>query len=160
MSTGARLLIREGDLTEPGVLALLRAHVEEATGATVRESAHALDSDALRAPEITFWSVWLGETLVGCGALKELEPGHGEVKSMHTAVAHRGRGVARHLLAHIVAEAEGRSYERLSLETGTMVAFSPARALYSAFGFTTCGPFGDYREDPNTVFMTLNLKSG
>ena len=118
-----------------------------------------LDLDALRSPAITFWSAWDGASLLGCAALKELDPSHGEVKSMHTAIQHRGRGVGRRLLEHIVDEGRSRGYRRLSLETGSMEAFAPARALYSRFGFVACEPFGDYRLDPNSVFMTLELGS-
>src|SRR4029077_15465380 len=118
---------------------------------------HALDLDALRSPGITFWTGWDGDHLLGCGALKELDRVHGEIKSMHTAAAYRGRGVALSLLKHIVEEARSRSYRRLSLETGSRVAFAPARMLYAGFGFVTCGPFGGYILDPNSVFMTFEL---
>jgi putative acetyltransferase len=120
---------------------------------------HALDLDRLRAPEITFWTVWSDEALAGCGALKELTPEHGEIKSMHTALAHRGMGVATQLLAHILNEARARGYQRVSLETGSMAAFAPARALYSRFGFQVCPPFAQYREDPYSVCMTLDLSA-
>lgn len=118
------------------------------------ESVHALDLDGLRRPEITFWTAWSGNALLGCGALKELSPDHGEVKSMRTARAHRRSGVARAMLAHIVAEARRRGYERLSLETGSMAEFAPARSLYERFGFRYCEPFAGYVDDPNSVFMT------
>lgn len=149
--------IRIDDLHSPEVAALLDAHLTHAQAASPRESMHALDLNALRSPEITFWTVWDGASLLGCGALRELDPSHGEIKSMHTAAQFRGRGVAKRLLAHIVDEARLRSYQRLSLETGSMDAFAPARALYSRFGFVVCPPFGDYRLDPNSVFMTLDL---
>ena len=118
------------------------------------ESVRALDLDGLRRPEITFWTAWSGNALLGCGALKELSPDHGEVKSMRTARAHRRGGVARAMLAHIVAEARRRGYERLSLETGSMAEFAPARSLYERFGFRYCEPFAGYVDDPNSVFMT------
>jgi putative acetyltransferase len=121
------------------------------------ESTHVLDLDALRAPEIIFWSAWDGDSLLGCAALKALDSSHGEVKSMHTVARHRGRGVGLALLQHIVTEARSRGYRRLSLETGSMAAFAPARALYARFGFVECAPFGDYRLDPNSVFMTFGL---
>ena len=121
------------------------------------ESVHALDLAALRKPEITFWTAWRDAELLGCGALKELDPTHGEIKSMRTASARRRTGVGRAVLAHIVAEARARSYSRLSLETGSMEAFAPARRLYETFGFTYCPPFGDYADDPNSVFMTRAL---
>lgn len=118
------------------------------------ESVHALDLDGLRRPEITFWTAWSGAALLGCGALKELSPDHGEVKSMRTARAHRRSGVARAMLAHIVAAARRRGYQRLSLETGSMAEFAPARSLYERFGFRYCEPFAGYVDDPNSVFMT------
>ena len=121
------------------------------------ESVHALDLAALRKPDITFWSVWQGEELVGCGALKELNRLHGEIKSMRTASPHLRKGIASRLLAHILAEAQRRSYGWLSLETGSMEAFAPARNLYARFGFRQCGPFGTYVEDPNSAFMTREL---
>jgi len=113
----------------------------------------------LRAPQITFWTAWDGARLLGCGALKELGPDHGEVKSMHTAQEYRGRGVAGSILARIIEVARSRSYRRLSLETGSMDAFAPARALYRRFGFVGTEPFGDYVLDPNSCFMTLDLAS-
>ena len=149
------LLIREDDLRGPEIAGLLRAHLDHAARHSPPQSIHALDLDRLRVPEITFWSVWSGGELLGCGALKELASDHGEIKSMHTAHAHRGKGVAARLLAHILAEARARSYRRVSLETGTMDGFAPARALYTRFGFEVCPPFAQYREDPNSICMTL-----
>jgi putative acetyltransferase len=122
-----------------------------------RESMHALDVDALREPDVTFWTVWSADGLLGCGALRELSPAHGEIKSMRTSSAHRRKGVARAMLTHIIAEATKRRYHRLSLETGSMPAFEPAQKLYESFGFTYCPPFGDYVDDPNSVFMTRVL---
>lgn len=152
------LLIREDDLSGPEIAALLRAHLDHAARHSPPESIHALDLDRLRAPEITFWSVWSDGALVGCGALKELAPDHGEIKSMHTAAAHRGKGVGARILAHILDEARARSYRRVSLETGSMDGFAAARALYRRFGFEVCPPFAQYREDPNSVCMTLDLR--
>jgi len=122
------------------------------------ESVHALDLAALRGSDITFWTAWSNSELLGCGALKELSPAHGEIKSMRTRSARRRQGVARAMLQHIIAEARARSYARLSLETGSMEAFEPARRLYEAFGFGYCPPFADYIEDPNSSFMTLELE--
>ena len=152
--------IREDDLEGPEIARLLQAHLDHAALHSPRESIHALDLDHLRDSGITFWSVWTGGELAGCGALRELAPDHGEIKSMHTARAHRGKGVASRLLAHILDEARARSYRRVSLETGTMDGFAPARALYARVGFAVCPPFGDYREDPNSVCMTLELGPG
>ena len=145
------------DLRGPEIAELLATHVAFCRATSPPESTHVLDLDALRAPGITFWSGWDGASLLGCAALKELDADHGEVKSMHTAARHRGRGVGLALLRQIVAEARSRGYRRLSLETGSMEAFASARALYGRFGFVECGPFGDYRLDPNSVFMTLEL---
>ena len=121
------------------------------------ESVHALDLTKLRQPDITFWCAWQGTELLGCGALKELSPGHGEIKSMRTAIVHLRKGVAAKMLKHIIEEAHRRKYRQLSLETGTAQAFAPAHKLYTGLGFQTCGPFGSYVEDPHSVFMTKAL---
>jgi putative acetyltransferase len=149
--------IRIDDLTGQDVADLLQAHLEYCRTWSPPESVHALDLDVLRAPGITFWAAWDAGNLLGCGALKGLDPSHGEIKSMHVTARHRGQGVAVALVKHIVAEARARCYRRLSLETGSMKAFAPARALYARFGFIATGPFGDYVPDPNSVFMTLDL---
>jgi putative acetyltransferase len=149
--------IRLDDLTGPEVHALLEEHLANMAQLSPPESVHALNLDALRAPEITFWTAWSGNALLGCGALKELDRRHGEVKSMRTANAHRRQGVARAMLNHIIEEGRRRSYARLSLETGAMQAFAPAQSLYAGFGFTYCAPFANYIEDPNSVFMTRAL---
>ncbi|HBL29611.1 MAG TPA: GNAT family N-acetyltransferase [Acidobacteria bacterium] len=146
--------IRRDDLSGPQVRALLEEHLQSMYELSPPESVHALDLEGLRRPDVTFWTLWDGDELAGCGALKELSPAHGEIKSMRTAQAHRNKGVARALLRHILEEARRRSYTRLSLETGSQPAFEPARRLYASFGFTFCGPFADYVEDPNCVFMT------
>jgi len=151
------MVIRLDDLTGPEVHALLEEHLRGMHEISPPESVHALDLEALRRPEITFWTIWERAELLGCGALKELDPTHGEIKSMRTATAHRRKGAARAMLEHIVGEARSRSYTRLSLETGSQPEFAPARSLYGAFGFSYCGPFADYREDPNSVFMTCLL---
>ncbi len=149
--------IRIDDLSGPEIAGLLATHVAFCRSSSPPESTHVLDLDSLRGPGITFWSVWDGQDLIGCGALKELDPAHGEVKSMHTAARHRGRGAGLAVLRQIVSEARARGYRRLSLETGSMAAFGPARALYTGFGFVECPPFGAYRPDPNSMFMTLEL---
>ena len=149
--------IVDGGLDDPRVVALLHIHLARARAETAQGSAHALDLTGLRAPEVTFWSAWEGDAVVGVGALKRLSAEHGEVKSMHTAQAARGRGVGSALLRQIVAAARAGGMTRLSLETGSWPYFLPARALYARHGFVQCGPFGDYREDPNSVFMTLAL---
>ena len=145
------------DLSRPAIHALLDEHLRSMHALSPPESVHALDLARLRVPEITFWSAWAGAQLLGCGALKELDAAHGEIKSMRTPQALRRRGAAKALLAHIVGVAQARGYERLSLETGSQPEFRPAQQLYASFGFTPCGPFEGYVEDPNSVFMTLRL---
>jgi putative acetyltransferase len=147
------------DLNGSEIFELLQEHLESMALHSPPESIHALDIDALRKPEITFWTAWEGEELLGCGALKELDPQHAEIKSMRTSSSHRRKGVARNLLHHILEEAKRRSYRRVSLETGSVEAFEPARRLYSGFGFIFCGPFADYVEDSYSVFMTTELQS-
>ena len=149
--------IKMDNVTSPKVIALLEDHLQSMTLHSPPESIHALDVEELRKPEITFWSAWEGEELLGCGAIKELDLNHGEIKSMKTAPNHLRKGVARKILIHIIKEAKKRGYERLSLETGSMNAFLPAKKLYESLGFRYCEPFSDYVEDPNSVFMTLLL---
>jgi len=157
MADDRPLEIRTGGLDTPEVIALLREHLHGMTLHSPPESIHALDLESLRKPGITFWSAWQGSELMGCGAMKELDPLHGEIKSMRTATAHLRKGVAARLLEHIIAEAKHRSYARLSLETGSMEAFAPAHRLYASFGFEPCGPFADYVEDPYSMFMTRKI---
>jgi putative acetyltransferase len=145
------------DLTRPEIHALLNEHLRNMYEVTPPESVHALDLEKLRRPEITFWSAWDGPLLLGCGALKELDPEHGEVKSMRTPSALRRRGAGRALLAHLIDVARSRGYRRLSLETGSNAAFKPAQKLYESAGFTYAGPFADYVDDANKVFMTMQL---
>ena len=145
------------DLSRPAIHALLNEHLRNMHELSPPDSVHALDLEKLRKPGITFWSAWEGPDLVGCGALKELDRAHGEVKSMRTPARLRRRGAGRAILAHIIGVARSRNYQRLSLETGAIDAFRPAWTLYESFGFVRCGPFADYVEDPNSVFMTLRL---
>lgn len=149
--------LKVDDLSRPEVHALLNEHLQSMHELSPPGSVHALDLERLRKPEITFWTAWEGGVLVGCGALKALDPKHGEVKSMRTPNACRRKGVGRTILSHIIQVARSRSYERLSLETGSMKAFKPAQRLYESFGFTYCEPFGEYIEDPNSLFMTMRL---
>ncbi|MEI2454705.1 GNAT family N-acetyltransferase [Lysobacter firmicutimachus] len=149
--------IRIDDLTGSEIHALLQEHLRDMAELSPPESVHALDLDGLRRPDIRFWTVWEKGQLLGCGALRELDSTHGEIKSMRTAEAHRRKGVATRMLGHILDEASRRGYRRLSLETGSMAGFAPARTLYAQFGFVECAPFGDYVEDPNSVFMTRSL---
>jgi putative acetyltransferase len=149
--------IKIDDLQHPAIHALLNEHLQNMYELSPPESVHALDLESLRGPDITFWTSWENDLLLGCGALKELDPKHGEIKSMRTPIANRRRGAGRAILTHIIEVAKARGYERLSLETGTAEAFEPARKLYEGFGFSYCGPFGDYSEDPHSAFMTLEL---
>ena len=146
------------DLSGPQIATFLDEHVQEMRSITPSpESKHALDFDDLRKPEITFWSVMDGSTLIGCGAIKRLDASHAEMKSMRTAPARRRDGIASMLLEHIITEATRMGFTRISLETGSYEFFLPARKLYEKFGFEYCGPFADYQADPNSVFMTRHL---
>jgi putative acetyltransferase len=145
------------DLTGPEIVRFLEEHVREMRAITPPESKHALDLDALRGPDITFWSVLDGDAVVGCGALKRLDARHAEVKSMRTLAARKRSGIASLMLGHIIAEAQRMGFTRLSLETGSAEFFAPARKLYEKFGFTYCEPFAGYRPDPLSVFLTRTL---
>jgi putative acetyltransferase len=149
--------IGAGDLTDPRIVALLQTHLEMMHSITPSESVYALDLTGLQRSDISFYAAWDGDALLGVGALRELDAAHGEVKSMHTAAAMRGRGVATALLAHILAEARRRGYARISLETGSSDAFANVRRLYAAGGFRPCGSFGDYSYDPHSAYLTLEL---
>lgn len=153
----APLRVEVDDVTRPEVIALLEEHLANMYEITPAEHVFALDVTKLRAPDITFWAVWDGATLVGCGALRELDTANGEVKSMRTPSALRRRGAGRAVLERIVATARSRGYRTLSLETGSHPAFDAAQALYRSFGFEYCGPFADYEANPDSVFMTLRL---
>ena len=156
----AALRIVRDDLRGPEIRALLEEHLRHMHTLSPPESVHALDLEALRRPEISFWTAWLDGMLLGCGALKQLGPQEGEIKSMRTAQVARGRGVGRRLLDHVLAEARRRGYVRLWLETGVGPGFAPARTLYASAGFAECGPFAGYREDPYSVFMVRDLTAG
>lgn len=139
-------------------LALLHArHTEAMHAETPPESIHMLPADALAAPGIRFYVMRKNGEAVAMGALKEITADHAEIKSMHLLAEHRGEGLAQQMLQHLVMEAEGAGYRRLSLETGAENIFAPARALYERAGFHYCGPFEGYKEDPNSVFMTLQI---
>lgn len=152
--------IIQDDATGPEIAALIALHVTAAHAQTPPEHAYALGLEALRAPEITLWSLWDGAVLLGCAALKDLGEGQGEVKSMRTDPAHLRRGVAGLLLGHLIGQARARGWHRLNLETGTNASFIPAHALYRRFGFVDCGPYADYVESPHNRYMTLALESG
>ena len=152
------MIIRLADLDDARVRALLAHHHASARAATAPGSAHALDLEELRAPEVAVWAAWEGDNLLGVGALLRLSPEHGEIKSMHTVAAGRRRGVGRAILLHIIDAAHDMGLHRLSLETGSWDYFRPARRLYRSHGFTECPPFGDYRPDPNSVFLSRDLR--
>lgn len=151
------LRIEIDDLTRPAVHELLREHLANMHELSPADKVFALDLSKLRVPDITFWTVWDGDVLLGCGALKELSPTHGEIKSMRTPATQRRRGAGRAVLARIIDTARQRGYELLSLETGTHPAFRVAQDLYRSVGFDYCGPFAAYTEDPHSVFMSLRL---
>ncbi len=149
--------IKVDDLSGTEIHELLQEHLRSVALHSTPESVHALDIEALRKPEITFWTAWDNGQLLGCGAIKQLDAQHAEIKSMRTSSSHLRKGVAKKLLGHILEEARRRSYNRVSLETVSMEAFDPARKLYAGFGFEYCGPFAEYAEDPYSVFMTREL---
>ena len=150
--------IVQGDFSDSRVVDLLHIHLTSARAETAPGSAHALDLAGLQSPDIGFWTIWEDQTLLGFGALKRFSADHGEVKSMHTAQAVRGRGAGGAMLRHIIATARASGMSRLSLETGTWEYFWPARALYRSHGFVECPPFADYVLDPNSIFMSLDLR--
>ena len=149
--------IRKDDLLGAEIKALLEQHLAEAAEHSPPESIHALDMNALRNSGISFWTIWDGNDLAGCGALQKLDAAHGEIKSMRTADAHKGKGVASAMLKHIIDEAVACGINKLSLETGSMDAYVPAWALYKRFGFEVCGPFADYVEDQYSIYMTRSI---
>jgi putative acetyltransferase len=146
------------DLTSPEIAAFLEEHIEEMREVTPPQSKHALDLPGLQKPEVTFWTMMDGDVIAATGAMKALDAEHAEVKSMRTRPTLKRQGIATTMLQHIISEARKRGFKRLSLETGSFEFFAPARALYEKNGFGYCGPFGDYEEDPNSVYMTLKLQ--
>ena len=151
------LQIERADFADPRLAAFLQAHLDELQSTVPPESRHALDLDGLQRPGVRMWVARSGGHLVGTSALAELEPEHEELKSMRTDPLRRGHGIASALLSHLVADARGRGIRRISLETGSMEFFVPARALYAKAGFVACARFGAYLDDPNKAFMTLAL---
>jgi putative acetyltransferase len=150
--------ILPGDLGDARIIALLRIHATTARAETARGSAHALDVSALQSPDIRLWSIWNDDELPAVGALRRLTPEHGEIKSMHTAQSARRRGAGSAMLRHLIETARADGLSRLSLETGAWDYFIPARTFYKRHGFVECPPFGDYAADPNSVFMSLDLR--
>lgn len=153
----SRMQVRRADLDSAAFVALLEEHRAAMQATAPKESQHALDLDGLRRPDVRVWTLHDGDALLGCGALQHLDDAHAEIKAMRTAHAHLRRGVAREILGHLLAEARAAGYRRVSLETGSMDYFEPARRLYAASGFVECEPFGKYTEDPNSTFMTREL---
>jgi putative acetyltransferase len=149
--------IEVDDLSGPAIQELLSEHLANMYELSPPEQVFALDLSKLRSPDITFWTVWDGDLLLGCGALKELTSTHGEIKSMRTPEKLRGRGAGRAVLHRIIETARQRSYSLLSLETGTHSAFLPAQQLYTSAGFQESSPFANYKEDPHSLFMELRL---
>ena len=146
--------IRLDDLSGPEIAAFLEEHIQDMRSVSPPESKHALDLAALKAPSIRFWTMWQDDLLIGCGALKTLSHDHVELKSMRIRTSHRGLGYSTELLHFLLDQARWQGAERISLETGSMPFFAPARALYRRHGFIDCAPFGAYKPDPNSVFMT------
>ena len=150
--------IVEDDLTGADIAALLRLHLDEMHSWSPPCKAHAMPIERLREPDVTFYSAWAEGELVGCGALKQIDAAHGELKSMRAAPAWRGKGVGRAILLHLLEEARARGYARVSLETGRPEPFVPARRLYESHGFVECAPFGDYVSDDFSLCMTLAME--
>jgi putative acetyltransferase len=151
------LSIERADFTDPDLGMFLQAHLDDLEPTAPAESRHALDLSGLRTPDVRLWVARVDGRIAGTGALAALEPGHEELKSMRTDPARRGQGIATRILDHLLCDARARDIKRVSLETGSMVFFAPARALYAKAGFVACSPFGSYRPDPNSVFMTMTL---
>ncbi|MFS0782191.1 GNAT family N-acetyltransferase [Bacillus sp. 1P06AnD] len=151
------MIIKLDDLTDKKSIDLISTHLTGMAENSPPASVHALNIYGLKRDDIAFYSAWQNNEIMGCGALKELTAKHGEIKSMRTAKEHLRKGVARALLQHIINEAKLRGYTKVSLETGSMEAFQPAHRLYESFGFTYCDSFDNYKDDPNSRFMTMNL---
>ncbi|GAA3841681.1 GNAT family N-acetyltransferase [Brevibacterium ammoniilyticum] len=151
------LTIVPADFDDPQLADFLQQHLDDMAPTAPAESRHALDLSALQVDEVRLWVAYDGSTVVGTVALARLLPRHEELKSMRTSPEHRGRGIASQLLDHVVADARSRGVEQISLETGSMEFFAPARAFYRKAGFAEVAPFGTYVPDPNSVFMTLML---
>jgi putative acetyltransferase len=152
-----QLRIQRADFTDPCLAAFLQAHLDDLAPTAPAESRHALDLRGLQTPEVRLWVACIGEEIVGTGALAALERAHEELKSMRTDPRRRGQGIATQILEHLLRDAQNRNIHRISLETGSMAFFAPARGLYAKAGFIPCRPFGSYLEDPNSVFMTKAL---
>ena len=157
LTMSVKFQIREDDLSGPEIAALLQLHLAEMHRWSPPGSVHAMPIERLRERDVTFYSAWHGERLAACGALKELDPVHGELKSMRAHPDYRGRGAGKAVLAHLLAEARARGYSRVSLETGRPDTYIPARRLYESYGFAECPPFADYAADDFSICMTREL---
>lgn len=157
MTESLNLQIKRDPITDPDVIAVLEAHLETMYATSPPESVFALDLEGLRASDVTFWTIWQGDTVLGCGALRHHSPTLGEIKSMHTLAKHRGKGAGAVMLAHIIKEAESRGYQELKLETGSHPAFEAAQRLYQRFGFAFCEAFAPYKPNEFSVFMCRDL---
>ena len=153
------LTITLDDLSGASIIALLEKHLADMQATSPPESKHALDLEALKSPSIKFWTIWDDNQLAGCAAYKKLDATHAEIKSMRTAASYKNKGIASTLLLHLIKNAQLEGYQHLSLETGSMAYFKPARSLYKKYGFTYCEPFSNYAADPNRKFMSLTLSS-
>lgn len=149
--------IKLDDLSGKEVFSLLQEHLKDMQATSPPESKHALDLNELKHPSVSFWTIWEGNSLAGCGAFKKLDAHHAEIKSMKTSTHYKNKGVASKLLMHIVEQATLSGLKKLSLETGSADYFNPAQGLYLKHGFSFCAPFANYKEDPYSRFMTLNL---
>jgi len=151
------ITIEQDDLSGEDIVALLRYHLDQMQLHSPICSVHAFPVERLRAGDVTFYALRIDGRLAGCGALKQIDAGHGELKSMRTDPAFLRRGLGEAMLVHLIAEARARGYSRLSLETGLPEPFHPAHALYRKHGFERCPPFADYTDDPFSMCMTRTL---
>lgn len=158
-SVSLSLIIKRDDLSQEAVINLLEEHLADMRATSPPESKHALDLEGLRSPLVNFWTIWDNQQLAGCAAYQKLNSNHAEIKSMRTSSAYRGCGIGTTLLLHLIEDAKLNGFKTLSLETGSMAFFAPARAMYEKHGFNYCGPFGNYAEDPNSRFMSLDISS-
>ncbi|WP_299263445.1 GNAT family N-acetyltransferase [uncultured Psychrosphaera sp.] len=149
--------IKLDDLSGKEIHALLQEHLDDMNATSPEESVHALNLTELKHTSVKFWTIWDNEYLAGCGAFKLLDNKHAEIKSMRTSSGYKNKGIASTLLIHIIDQAKLLGLNKLSLETGSMEYFYPAHVLYKKHGFAFCPPFSDYKEDPNSKFMTLDL---
>jgi putative acetyltransferase len=151
------IIFEKADLESKELVDLVSLHKKQMLALSPPGSSHALSLDGLKKPNIMVWSQFDDKELIGCGALKVISSELGEIKAMHTVEKRRGEGHGKKMLTHIINEAKKIGLKRLSLETGAQPGFFGARRLYESFGFSYGGPFGDYLEDANSVFMNLDI---